>query len=203
MASEDIHLVESDAPGPGGPAADAPRTPEPAPTPQFAFLFDDQDGPFSRLAPRQQRAVELLLEGYSVVAAARLLQIDRGSIHRWKKQPDFPRGPAAGRARTALVVPQKEVGPGGRGLRRARNHYAGSLQSQRRESGRNNSQGERARRAGFGFVRHHLRGTRGACAERRRPGEPGAASARFGGLRFGRAYVENRRGAAVLEMNDA
>ncbi len=89
MANEDIHLVQGETPGPGGPPADAPRTPEPAPRPQFAFLFDDQDGPFSRLAPRQQRAVELLLEGYSVVAAARLLQIDRGSIHRWRKQPDF------------------------------------------------------------------------------------------------------------------
>ncbi len=89
MATEDIHLVEGDSPAPGSPPADAPRKPEPAPAPQFAFLFDDQDGPLSRLAPRQQRAVELHLEGYSVVATAKLLGVDRATVHRWKRDPVF------------------------------------------------------------------------------------------------------------------
>lgn len=44
---------------------------------------------FAALSPIQQRAVELLVAGKSIASVARTLQVDRATVYRWKRIPEF------------------------------------------------------------------------------------------------------------------
>src|SRR5688572_18263018 len=60
-------------------------TPE---TPQSAF--DNPHSPIPQLSPQQLTAISLLLVGHSAPAAAAILGVHRGTLHRWKtRHPSF------------------------------------------------------------------------------------------------------------------
>jgi transposase len=44
---------------------------------------------FAALSPIQQRAVELLVGGKSIASVARMLNVDRATVYRWKRIPEF------------------------------------------------------------------------------------------------------------------